>query len=75
MKTLVQFATEYLCRISPSEIGGFSHEVIFDTAKPVVTVCGVGAKTPKQATPLKYDIIDERNKISEIVPIFRQKPL
>ena len=75
MKTLVQFVSGYIGYVSPSEIGKFPHGAILDLSKPVVTVSGVGDKPPKQATPLKYDVIDRWNKISEIVLIFRQKPL
>ena len=75
MKTLVQFASGYLGRISPAEIEELSHEVILDTAKPVATVGATEDKPPKQATSLKYDVIDRRNKNFEIELMFRQKPL
>ena len=63
LKTLVQFATGYPCCISPSEIRELSHEVILDISKSVVTVSSVGDKTPKQATPLKHDVIWQKEQI------------
>ena len=75
MYTLVQFVTGYFGCVSSPENRKLSNEVILDISKSVVTVSGVGNKPPKQAIPLKYDVIDRRNKILEIVLIFWQKPL
>ena len=40
----------------------FSYEAILDLSKPVVTVSGIGGWTSKQATPLKCNIIWQKEQ-------------